>query len=221
LIYFKDENEKEVYIKEVNHFFNTYRITDKTKRLEVINKIVEFENTGKHIDFLRNVPIFESYSRLTNDYKTEYLKDENTFSNGFEKINNYYSALNFIATNVKRKKESNYLDFEFEDNLFEQVVVPSNKNNYAYIDTITFLAIQHDKANNKVKSKYYFDEVLKQKERSSLTPKTLGKFFRKIGEHYYEIKEFDECLKWLLTGIELNPKLGVKRKIEELKRMNL
>jgi tetratricopeptide (TPR) repeat protein len=219
LIYFKDESDKEIYINEINQFLNNYKISNKTNTIERINKIVEFENTGKQIDFLRDVLNYEDYSIVTKNDKVTYSKLGNNSIFGLEKINDYYSALNFISTNLQRKIERNCLDFEFENNLFEKVVIPNNMHNYAYAATVTLLAIQHDIANQKEKSKYYLDKLFEQKELSSLANETLSNFFRKIGEYYFEIKEYEYCLKWLEAGIELNPKLGVKKKIIELKKL--
>jgi hypothetical protein len=218
LIYFSDNNEKQMYIDNLLSVFKRFGITYELTGLELTYKFIEIENNEVEIDFLRYVARYDERTEVKRQGISEITIKESTSNLGLKKVSEYYAALNFISTNAKRKYERGFFDYEFEDNLFNSIVTPNNNYDSASMTTITDFALILLKSNNKSKSQFYLDLLFNNIEQSNVTNGYLSALFRKIGEYFEEIEDYENSLKWLELGLILNPKLGVKNKLIELRK---
>ena len=200
LIYFKDSSEKDEYLKSLNELFNSLGITNETLYTEAFKKLTEYD-LMEPVEFIRDVILLP-----------EYLPD----ANGIRKLNNSKTAFNFAVENVNRKFDRDFFNFDFEDNLISGIISKYDIHDYHYISTMTQMGIIHAMANNQIKRDEYFNFVLKEKDLSTISPLTVSEFFKTIGDYYNDCFDFSNALKWFQFGLELNPKLAVKKKISEL-----
>lgn len=218
LICFNDDNEKSKYVEEILSLFERFGITNQLTAIEVTYKFIEIENNDIDIDFLRYLVKYEERRTVTKQGVTEETVIQLNKELGINKINSYYSALYFISTNSKRKHNRGFTNFEFEDKLYQSVITPNNKKDSAFWISTTEFAIFLSKSNNKEKADIYFEQIFNLKDQSTVSNEFTATFFRAIGEYFEEIKEYENSLKWLEAGLLLNPSLGVKKKVAELKK---
>jgi tetratricopeptide (TPR) repeat protein len=133
---------------------------------------------------------------------------------GIGKVQSYYSASSFICRNIILKINAQFSDFSFEENLYNEFIKGSQLNNFAKISAIYCLGSAHLKSSDYVKAENYFNLIETMK--FELEDSNIANFCRKIGEDYVQINEKEKALKWLEVGLNLNPKLGVKRLIAKL-----
>ena len=63
---------------------------------------------------------------------------------------------------------------------------------------------------------YYYDKILSAD--FDLSPNTIADFVRAAGEDFYKIGNLPEALKYFKKGLDLNPKLGVKKVVNEIEK---
>lgn len=211
LICFIDDNEKSKYVEKILNLFEMFGITNQLTAIEVTYKFIDIENNeiDIDIDFLRYLVKYEERRTVTKQGVTEETVILLNNELGINKIDSYYSALYFISTNSKRKHNRGFTNFEFEDKLYHTIVSPNNEKNGGYWSIITDFAIMLSKSNNDSKAKFYFEHLFNS---------SISGCHRAIGEYFEEIKEYENSLKWLEAGLLLNPSLGVKKKVIELKK---
>ena len=67
---------------------------------------------------------------------------------------------------------------------------------------------------------HYYDNILS--DSFDLSQNTVADFIRLAGEDFYRIGNLTEALKYFKKGLELNPKLGVKKIVVEIeKKINI
>jgi hypothetical protein len=210
LIYFPSDKEKEIYIDQVKDICTKLKLSIGDKF--VAKDIYNVEN----YPLVTSVPLFKhsiliSYLNDKN-YPPEELKSQIEF--GIKKIQNYYSACNFIEENCSMKVNSNYFNFEFEENLLETIVITSKLNNYTKLSAITCLGISNLIGKNIEKAKKHLDLIADVK--FDLEAATVAKFYRDIGDQYLKINNKQNALYWYKSGLNLNPNLGVKKLITKI-----
>jgi tetratricopeptide (TPR) repeat protein len=220
LIYFKDDNERLEYLAKIELFLKRVGISNESDFTEVIDKIVKDENDNpeEEIDFTRQVFLFRDFLCMVRNGK-ESIEPSNTFRDiGYSKITKYYKGLDFATKNVERKIARDFFDFAFEDKLIGDLLNDSDLFNYARIDSLCYMGLAHFKAGNPGKAVNYFNQILSELDSYDLSPVTVSEFLRNIGDYYLEVENYSNALKYYELGLQKNPKLGVKKKILELKQ---
>jgi hypothetical protein len=215
LIYFPNNLEKESHVYKINKALSKLKIKFGTDFNAVHEKIVNYNNIDLDdpIPFIIESLLIENYDiRKDSNGKTEIKSSRG--NKGLMKIQNYYSAANFIEENISLKLKCQNLEFDFEEKLFNEYIINSDINNYAKINTFYCLGSAYFKNSNLIKGEYFFNLI--EKIQFDLQPSTVSNYYRNIGEDYSEIGENIKALKWLKAGLILNPKLGVKKLISKL-----
>lgn len=221
LFYFKNEEEKTEFIESIQNILSRLKITEGMDYVTAHQKLTDYNYNSEEdpIPFLTDTLLFKSFiiSKTESGGKTETReKPSDTKRDGIEKIKSYYSALNFCSVNLQRKIESNFFDFQFEEQLIDETLQKSDLFNYARIDTLFAFGHAYYKANNLNKMESTFDRI--RSEKYDLGASTIANYYRSIGEIYSELKQNEKALDWLKAGLTLNPKLGVKKLVDRLEK---
>lgn len=214
LIYFANPADKESHINNIIKAISKLKIKTGDDFHKVHQKIVDYNiELDEPIPFLIESLLVENFDvRKDSNGKTE--TKSSIVTKGVEKIQSYYSAASFIGENITLKLNSQNSDFAFEEKLFDEFVLNSDLNNYAKVNAFYCLGTAYFKNSNLIKAEYYFDLI--EKTQFDLQPSTVSTYHRNIGEGYASIGDKVKALKWLNTGLALNPKLGVKKLIAKL-----
>ena len=215
LIYFSNDETKISYREKIIKTLSDLGINFGDDFHKVKSKIIEFNNTLKdyQIPFLLNSLMVEDFNvENNNGIITETKSEQQT--KGIEKLNGYYKAASFIIENIELKLKYQYFDVLFEEKLYNEFITVSDLNNYAKLNSIFSLGIAFAKGSELKKAENYFNLI--EKTNFDLQPATVSEFYRNVGEYYIEINENEKALKWLKSGLEINPKLGVKKTITKL-----
>lgn len=189
--------------------YNTYEDIVKSW---IVSEIVEFNIENK---ILNNESDLDFEEKLIND-NLSFLKDKQNRYNSYKTL-----AISF-------DKIGNKLKFEFYLGKIENELTQDDNhiiNDDIYRDDtyrlflIQFLAFSYDRLNDKLKFDYYLIKIENEYKKYNISEKMIGKVFREIGELFLTKNDIKNCLKWFELGIEIYPKLGVKRKINELKSL--
>jgi tetratricopeptide (TPR) repeat protein len=221
LFYFKDEISKNDYLKSLQEILDNLHIQAGMDIVTVQNIIADdnLKNGGEVLPFLADSLLYDAIliSSIERDGK---IQTSETPGEGFligrEKINNYYAALKFIQVNLDRKIDTNYFDFQFEEELLNDTLSNSETFNFARIETLVAFGKAYLAAHNFAKMDEVFNIILTEKY--DLAESTIANFYREIGETYLKLERSDQALKWLKSGLNLNPKLGVKKLIERIEK---
>lgn len=170
------------------------------------------------------IVIFETYYSETSDSNKVFVVDvkESKIINGFTRPITFYDLKidteSKIINLITREKFSYKVNFEG---------VHLNKDEYesqilelgSLVDSLLLFESKSDE--EKFEDKQYLEilhKSLKDKDTSEYFGK--DKIYRKIGE-YFEVKgEFENTIKYWELALEINPKVGVSRKLKSLKKNN-
>jgi hypothetical protein len=169
------------------------------------------------IPFLTECILFLPYHHTELEFqgKIEIIEKQSIIlESGSQKINSYYSALSFATENLKRKINHKFYDFQFEENLINETLSKNNHADFARLNSLFDLGFSFYKSKDLIKMENYFNVI--RKEEYDLSPVTVSNYFRSIGEIYIELIDNNKALEWFRAGLILNPKLGVKKQINQL-----
>jgi hypothetical protein len=214
LIYFDNKESKENYIIKVKDFLNNLGVNEKTEYNDLLTKIIENEYSDNCIDLMRFAIVFK-YGFYTQTYKndvffSEEFKEKNLYDEG-DRFNDLLASKSFIYINIQRKIDSNFLNFEFEDSIFEKYILPKLEYDYKYTDILTFLVEKHHFVNNLEKSEYYYKLLINIEIIEGIN---LSHSFKSLGEYFYSINDYKKTIELFEIGLKINPNLSVKRKLE-------
>lgn len=65
----------------------------------------------------------------------------------------------------------------------------------------------------------FLEKLIEGTKNRTISNEALSQFYREIGECFFKFKNYDNSLYWFKNGIELNSKLGVKKKTIEIKSL--
>jgi len=215
LIYFKDASEKGFHIKKIESYISSLGINTSTDIVTAKKLITESEES-ECFYFLFESLLFADTKMTEEENGTTSIVKQELIQKGIEKVTHYYSALAFGCFNITRKLEKNELDWTTEINLINNGLNSSNLFNYARMDALTFLTITYDKINQEELSSYYFTKI--KEDKYDLAPSTITEFYSLIAEHYKLCSKFDKVIECYEAGLKINPKYGIKRELDKLKK---
>lgn len=215
LIYFKSPNDKEKYINDLIYLLDLLEINNNTDIVSAKSKIVE-ASSNQDLTFVFESLLFTetTYQEIDNGEIITIM--QRITEEGINKLKNYYSALSFGCFNIKRKLENNEHDWSFELNLIDSALEDSKLYNSARIETLAFLTIAFDKINEIEKSEFYFSKI--KEGNFNLAPDTITKFYSKIADHFKSQGKLNKVIECYENGLKVNPKYGIKRELERLKK---
>lgn len=223
--FFESNNERESLINHLNELNELFFQKTKLSEFNMPNLMKFYgENYKYHSNTIGgiwfrilliikedNYSIFKTFDNLIMiTHNKEYVYKENL-------SDNLKNELSLCLTNI-----SNKILLKNKDITEEEILYNSILNKYKTIDNhnvynairIAFLLGKHYCNSNYDKTNKYFkiaDEFLIE------NPKPfLSKYYKEIGECLLEIKKEKEALIWFKKGLEINPKLAVKRNIKKL-----
>jgi tetratricopeptide (TPR) repeat protein len=215
-VYFPDEQTKQLYKDKINSVLEKFGITNETNFHDVFDILVGFnkKELDEPIPFLIESLLIEDFG-----FKDESKKLSGKIEiKGLDKINGYYNSAKFIEGNIVQKLKFKQTDYTFEENLFNKHIINSENNNYVKINSFYNLGYAYFISNNLSNAQKYFAMI--ESVNFELQPSTISEFYKKVGELYLKHGDKIEALKWLDNGLNLNPKLGVKKLIDKLKKEN-
>jgi len=192
-LYFKSAQHRNDYIEKVKVVLDKTIESGKIERTKVAEYINQNDND---IPFLLDAITFDEY-------------------NGEHKLDKYYTALSVCRFNIYGKLEAQFFDFDFEETLAKKVF-KSDHRNYARIETLFMLGEAFLIAKVVTKADYYFEIIFN--DTYDLSGDTVSKFFRQIGDTYLERGNKSAALNWYKKGLQLNPKLGIKKQVTNLEK---
>lgn len=223
--FFESNNERESLINHLNElnelFFQKTKLSEfnMPNLMKFYGENYKYHSNTKGGIWFRilliikedNYSIFKTFDNLIMiTHRKEYVYKENL-------SDNLKNELSLCLTNI-----SNKILLKNKDITEEEILYNSILNKYKTIDNhnvynairIAFLLGKHYCNSNYDKTNKYFkiaDEFLIE------NPKPfLSKYYKEIGECLLEIKKEKEALIWFKKGLEINPKLAVKRNIKKL-----
>ena len=220
LIYFKDDNQKKEYYDLLALFLVDNSIDENTPFSRVIDLIVKYEHEGgdKWFVFMHDVFLCAGYNVYKKEDKMvkELVSIGETYDVGILKLNDYYLAMRLVLHNVKNKIAHGEKDCQFELNLLEKNL--GDKDGYDYVGLSTTVELSKlYLINNRIsEAEMFLKMFINGTNNSHISNSTVGEFFKEIGESYLMLEDYQNTLKFFKMGVQINPKLGVKRKIIEI-----
>jgi hypothetical protein len=221
-IYFQDVIEKNKFISDVEKLLYRLKINEKTD-IETGKKLIAdyYFDDNEKIPFLNEILCYNlqkttTYLNVNNSESSE--KSIITNLEDIKKLDNYYIALNLCLFNIQKKINAGSDDFKFEKELIYKTLEENELFNFARIDTLFCLGAAYYKANQIESMEIVFNRIHEEKYELSLL--TIADYYRSIGEIYIDLKQIDKALYWLKSGVNINPKLGVKKIIDQLEKLN-
>lgn len=201
------------FVKIDFDFIDILFFSNSNSKIELVRKI---ENEIQRLSISGNISRVKLFKEISSeDFEWKVLADLFVFgydiSSGQKKLDNYYTALNVCRHNITEKVKCNVFDFSFEIGLLDKAL-KFNKYNYALIETLYLVGKEFHHLKDFEKRDYYFEKIYNNE--FEISQNTVSQFFKKIGIIYYEY-DFDTAKKWFEKGLELNPKLNVKKLINK------
>ena len=218
LLYFISQDEKAVFINKLLETIENLSITNETLRTEFMTTFPNYINTNE-ID----LPFIAELFNFHNTILTVSVPDETIIQTkqgyteicGKEKLQNYYTAIRLASHNLQVKADNQILDIADEEKLILGILSDSHKD-FARINIFLQLGKSFMQQKNFDKMTHYYDSILS--DGFDLCPNTVADFIRDAGEDFYQLGKLPEALKYFKKGLELNPKLGVKKIVAEIEK---
>ena len=220
LIYFKDDNQKKEYYDLIVLFLSENDIDENTPFSRVNDLIVKYEYEGgdKWFVFMHSAFLYASYNVYVKGDKIlkELIRNDETYPVGALKLNDYYLAMRLVLHNIKNKIIHGEKDCQFELNLLEKNLVGKDGYDYVGLSTTVELSKLY-LVNNRIREAEMFLKMfINGTNNSHISNSTIGEFYKEIGETYLILEDYLKALEFFNMGVQINPKLGVKRKIIEI-----
>jgi hypothetical protein len=220
ILYFPNEIEKEKFVLNFNELMIKCGIDNKTSVNE-FNRLIAIQEEKDNCIyyFYRMIVEFTIYSVFVkNGVKTRELSKGQTYYNSYENITKSKSGLFIADFNIENKILHNKNDIEFEETLINDTLKNLNYDNER-LDMYRTLVMSFNTIGDKFKFEFYLNKIESEYKNYNMSERMIGEVFREIGELFLSKNDVKNCLKWFELGIEIYPKLGVKRKINELKSL--
>jgi tetratricopeptide (TPR) repeat protein len=211
LLFFSEKTERDEFIQMLSNLLDKLQINEKTDRPEVSEKLTNHLIQNElSIPFL--IYLFKYDNRIITVRMPEgrIIKEDNGTKDyvGIEKLKHYHTALNVATYNIQRKIEANFGNIEFEENLINKALTQENMD-YARIDALFLLGHFFCITGDLEKMNSYNNII--ENDQYELSPNTVADFIRLIGEDYYSLGDLKKTHHYFSYGLNLNPKLGVKK----------
>lgn len=218
LIYFPSEEKRDSFKQQLIEILKELGITNESQRTEVMEKFPNYVTENNiNLPFIAELFIFESY--IIKVSKPEETIIETTKGSpgyrGKEKLKHYYTAVGLASHNIYGKNENGIIDISDEENLVIKTLSDQNKD-FACANILLLLGNSFMMHNNIDKMVFYYEKLFSSD--FDLSPTTIADFIRAAGEDFYKIGDTEKALKYLKKGLELNPKLGVKKLVTEIEK---
>jgi tetratricopeptide (TPR) repeat protein len=215
IIYFPDEISKQKYRDKINAALSHLKIEFGAEFLKVHEKLNDYNNIEleEPIPFLIDSLLIETFNIRKDSNGVTETKSP-IVNKGLDKVQGYYPATSFISSSTSLKLNFHQTDFSFEEDLYSKHVLTSELRNFANLNATFSLGHAYFAVNSISKAESYFDLI--ENGTFELQPSTISNYYRTIGELYADIGDRPKAIKWLKSGLTLNPKLGVKKLITKL-----
>ena len=134
---------------------------------------------------------------------------------GKQKLQNYYTAIRLASHNLQVKADNQIQNIAEEEKLILESLSDSHKD-FARINIFLQLGKSFMELKNFDKMSHYYDSIFS--DSFDLSQNTVADFIRVAGEDFYQLGKLTEALKYFKKGLELNPKLGVKKIVSEIEK---
>jgi tetratricopeptide (TPR) repeat protein len=217
-IFFPTEEERQEFISLIEKIIQELNITSETTRVEFMDIFPKYIN-DKEIELPFIAELFKFHTTidtvLKNDNKIIESKEGPEEIIGRSKISHYYIAMKLCAHNLIEKNKASYESIDEEEILFLNTLKDDTKD-YVRLNNLVLLGRSFMLRNNLDKMVKYYQNILD--DNFELSPNTIADHLRIAGEDFYEMKQYDKALYFLKKGLELNPKLGVKKLVAEIEK---
>lgn len=211
-LYFKDETDRAQYINAIEKAVKDLQLSNPMRLTEFREKVHSYDNA---LPFLLDAMKVKGTSividKNTRKELKRYFQEERY---GKSKIG-YYDALAIFSYNVEKKIECKDYSFTTNEQWLLSYLTPEHMN-YARIEALYLMGRAYEMAGSYEKRDQYFNMILT--DNYAISPNTVSEFYRTIAGHYNENGDLHTGLKWLKAGLELNPKLGVKKQVANLEK---
>ncbi|MGG9972438.1 hypothetical protein ACQ33O_11650 [Ferruginibacter sp. SUN002] len=218
LLYFITQDEKIVFVTKLLEIIEELGITKETLRTEFMESFTNYINSNE-ID----LPFIAELFNFHNITVTVSVPDETiietregyTEIRGKEKLQHYYTAIRLASYNLQVKADNQIQNIADEEKLILDSLSDRHKD-FARINIFLQLGKSFKLQKNFDKMGHYYDSILT--DSFDLSQNTVADFIRVAGEDFYQLGKLTEALKYFKKGLELNPKLGVKKIVAEIEK---
>ena len=218
LLYFISEDEKNAFNKRLLEIIKELGITKETLRTEFMESFPNYVTENEI-----NLPFIAELFNFHNTIVTVSMPDETIIETkdgyteicGKEKLQHYYTAIRLASHNLQVKTDNQIQDIAAEEKLILDSLSDSHKD-FARVNIFLQLGKTFMQQNNFDKMAYYYGRILS--DNFDLSQNTVADFIRVAGEDFYQMGNLSEALKYFKRGLELNPKLGVKKVVAEIEK---
>ncbi len=218
LLYFISQDEKTVFKNKLFEIIEELGITKETLRTEFMESFPNYINTNE-IDLPFIAELFNFYNTIVivsvPDETIIETKEGYTEIRGKEKLQHYYTAIRLGSHNLQVKAANQIQDIADEEKLILDSLSDSHKD-FARINIFLQLGKSFMQQKNFDKMSHYYDSILS--DSFDLSQNTVADFMRVAGDDFYQLGKLTEALKYFKKGLELNPKLGVKKVVAEIEK---
>jgi hypothetical protein len=200
-LFFPSKDLKDSFLEKLNESITDAEINIATDKMTVLEKIsIAYTDKQQVIPLLSEILNFK-------------MEDNFEMFIGKKKLKNYYTALNLCQFNIIEKIKAKRLEFDFEEDLILKTLT-SELQNYARINSLFYLGLAFKMAEKQDKMNFYFKMI--STDKYDLSPVTVSNYYKQIAEIFIELNDSFSALNWLNSGLDLNPKLSVKKLIKQL-----
>lgn len=218
LIYFPSQEKRTEFKAQLLNILKDLAVSNETMRTELMETFPNYlTDNNIEFPFIAELFIFKSYIiklSLPEKNLIETLEGSPEVR-GKEKLLNYYTALSLASHNLYVKNENGIIDISDEENIVLQSLSDEHKD-FARAKILFQLGNSFMHQNNFDKMKLYYEKLISTD--FDLSANTIADFIRSAGEDLYNVGDLKEAHKYLKKGLELNPKLGVKKLLTEIEK---
>lgn len=159
-----------------------------------------------HIDGVDHVKITKKVDYINSDFK--------------EKLKGHKDALKWNLVNLKRKINISFQDISTEEKIISDILFDIDDYNvnpfgYDILDAIIVLGLYYMNFDIE-KGTFYIEKA--NCSWTNISNNTVSYHFKNVGEAYYKTNQLQSALTWFKKGLEINPKLNVKKIIAQIEK---
>lgn len=216
--YYANNSDREHFMAYINTVIDKYIPKDEYINFGEINTKI-FNDFDIQEEFEFDISVFdylilkEELFIETNGNLTQY-KDEITYQGRYNFDHNTYFICDFNIERLFAKSDAQDFDWDREIKRIADALQSSTDYNHNRLYTLYQLGELFFKHEYFEKAAGYFSWI--SSENYSLSEATVSEVYKEIGELYKSIKDFSSAKKWFEKGLEINPKLAVKKILKGL-----
>ena len=218
LLFFISQDEKTKFINNLLGIIKILGITNETTRVQFMESFPNYIHDNE-IELPFIAELFNFHSSIVKvsvlDETTIERKEGYNEIRGKEKLQNYYTAIRLASYNLQAKNDNGIQDIIEEESLILNSLSDSHKD-FARINIFLQLGKSFMQQNNFEMMSNYYNRILS--ESFDLSLNTVADFIRNAAEDFYQFGKLGDALIFFKKGIELNPKLGVKKIVAEIEK---